>query len=284
MLHKIEQLLSRSDDDRVTDISDEILISFGTRCKGILKGLVSQKQSSGTFYLRASNIGKDTRQLYLDSKYGRKPLTPQEQVKMAYGHLIEELFIHLGQIAGADVVRGSTSSTDIEGITIAGTPDIIVDGEIKDIKTASDFSYKNKFTTLDDMMKEGNDSFGYVGQAYCYQDMDGIPYTGWYVINKVTGDWKEVECDPLKLQEIRPKLERNVRVVTGKEEPPPCPGPIKEVFNRKETGNWILPPECRFCNHKDKCGHGTITELPNVNSKAQDPIIQFYVGEVKIPQ
>lgn len=50
--------------------------------------------------------------------------------------------------------------------SIEGTYDIIMDDAVDDIKSASDWSYRNKFESFDTLAKE--DAFGYVPQLAGY--------------------------------------------------------------------------------------------------------------------
>ena len=54
---------------------------------------------------------------------------------------------------------------------------------VDDIKSASDWSYKNKFDSFESLAK--GDSFGYVGQLVGYAKASGKNIGGWWVVNKV---------------------------------------------------------------------------------------------------
>ena len=66
--------------------------------------------------------------------------------------------------------------------------DIVIDGAVDDIKSASNWSYTNKFESFD-TLRQG-DAFGYVAQLAGYAKAADKRAGGWWVVNKANGEFK----------------------------------------------------------------------------------------------
>jgi hypothetical protein len=258
---------------------EELLEEFATSCKAVLADMF--RKQNDKFTLRMSNIGRDARQLYLASKYydEAEPLAPEVLVRMTYGHIIEKMFVVLLKAAGVEVDElNEKVKLQLDTMVLNGEYDIKIGGKHYDFKSASDWSYTNKFASVEAMMKE--DSFGYVGQAIAYAEADKTPFGGWFAINKSTGDFKVVEGDILNKLGVRKeyiqKFNYNIRVVNELEPVPPCTGVEKETYYKKESGNKVLGSKCKFCVCKQKC-HPGIQYKPSVVSKASPKPWVWYV-------
>lgn len=246
------------------------------------------------FRLRMSNIGRPLRQLMLEKKLGRPAPSPEFLIKMGYGNVVEALFLTAIQFAGFKSVQ-----TDKKGYwqvdadtRIDGTLDLIlavdeddVEG-VWDVKSCSDWSYKNKF--VDFSTVEEDDAFGYVGQGFGYALAENKPFRGWLVINKSTGQFKVVELPDKDFQRLLPiykaRLTDKIKYINNDGPIPPCDGVVREFFRKKETGNLVLNRSCEWCPYKEHC-HPGIQCLPNVNSDAKEPKMTWYVKLVnKIKQ
>ena len=83
-----------------------------------------------------------------------------------------------------------TVSLDIGEHTINGTYDLTIDGAVDDVKSASDWSYKNKFTSFESL-RDG-DAFGYVGQLAGYARATDKNLVAGGLSIKPTGNFKYV--------------------------------------------------------------------------------------------
>lgn len=263
--------------DEITELPPELMEEFLEECKNAINNLYNTKSSE--FRLRMSNIGQDARTLWLAKKYGGAPLPPEFAIKMVYGHIVEKLFIVLLKAAGVEIQENNEKvSLQLDDMVLQGEYDIKINGEHYDFKTASDWSYNNKFINVDTVVS--NDTFGYGGQAVAYSLADTSPFGGWFVINKSTGDFKLVDGRKLNNEDIRNeyinKFNYNVRVINGKEPVPECTGVEDETYYKKPTGNKVLGNKCKFCQCKDKC-HPGITYRPSVISKANPKPWVYYV-------
>ena len=156
---------------------------------------------------------------------------------------------------------------------IEGTYDIIMDDAVDDIKSASDWSYRNKFESFDTLAKE--DPFGYVGQLAGYAQALNKKAGGWWVINKANGSFKYVPATGLDLTKEVDKLSDNVSVVQSIKFKR-CFDAVDETFNGKPTGNKILDTECSWCSFRKTCWP-ELKELPALKSRAKEPKIVSYV-------
>ena len=80
---------------------------------------------------------------------------------------------------------------------------------VDDIKSASDWSYRNKFDSFDTV--SADDAFGYVGQLAGYAKAVGKKAGGWWVVNKANGSFKYVPADNIDVDKEVAKLEENVK-------------------------------------------------------------------------
>lgn len=283
---KIHQFLEQASLGKV-ELNEQFIEEFGERVKGNLRKQLSLKDK--TFKLRMSNIGRPLRQLMLEQKYGRGKPQPEFILKMLFGDLYESLVMFLLKSSGLEVTEEGTEvelkiPTKRGVINLQGTLDLglKVKGEegLYDIKSASPYSYNNKFNP--DSLLNGDDAFGYVDQLFGYSAARGKRAKGWIVVDKSSGAMKvldvpEQQHDSL-LQKTKDIITQKVcHVVEGKPIPE-CDGVVPEKFYGKETGNFILGPSCKFCEHKTKC-HPGIQYKPSVVGKAKDPEWKYYVKE-----
>ena len=247
-------------------------------------------EASQPFRLRISNLGKDTRQLWLESQYQRKQADFKFINKMFTGTVQELVYLYYLYLSGVPVQDSGEVELEIGGITIQGSWDILYDGkEMWDVKTASDYAYKNKF--IDFASLSTDDPFGYIYQMVGYVEgerkkgNDVIP-GGWVVFNKSNGEYKLVHWpkDEELYQRIKNRFYRDVeykiKVIKGELPPPPCPGAVPETFYQKPTGNMKMNDACRWCSHPEKC-HPTkrVVFEPSRVSKAKNPPIVGYIDE-----
>ena len=140
-------------------------------------------QDRSGFRLRMSNLGKPLRQLWYEahSETPRSPPAAWTQLKFLYGHMLEQIVLMFVRLAGHNVEQEQLE-VDVDGIK--GHLDSVIDGEVVDVKTASQFAFR-KFTngTLVD-----DDPFGYLAQLSGYEEALGSEKGGFLVINKESGE------------------------------------------------------------------------------------------------
>lgn len=224
------------------------------------------------FTLRLSNIGRPLCQLQLD-----KAGTPTEQhgynhtMKMLIGDITEIAAVAVMKAAGVNVVEEQTKVTlPISDTTLNGTLDVVIDEGGKgiwDIKSASRWTFDNKFRKGYEAVKE-SDGFGYIAQGQTYAKASGLPFKGWIVINKETGEWCLTEAPP-DPDEQKAALERAAENYESLRDGKPfekCFEDSPETWYRKPTGRRVMPMTCTFCPFKGTCWPDA-RYLPNPRSK-----------------
>ena len=266
--------------------SGETTISTSTVnqiCKDVRNAVVRQFGGGNKregFAFRMSNVGRPSCQLWFEKNKPQKALpTPTTFVmNMMLGDIVEAVFKGILKEAGVTYEDSKRVELDLgddtqQGI-VTGEYDLVIDDAVDDVKSASDWSYRNKFESFD-TLKQG-DAFGYVSQLAGYANAAGKKAGGWWVVNKQDGNFKYVPADNIDVESEVQKIKANVKTVEsdGFER---CFEPIEETFRGKPTGNKILPITYRFCSYRKAC-HPSLQELPQKMSKAKDPKIVAYVN------
>ena len=267
------------------EISDELIEEFGEACKSAFKKQFTDKRQENFSY-RMSNIGKPLCQLQMEKK-GIKGEGLPYNIKMRnlFGDLIEASAITIMKASGIEI-------TDVQkqvklGDEISGTLDIKIGGKVWDIKSASPYSFENKFGDsggFDAVVKD--DAFGYVSQGFLYGEADKSDFAGWIVINKSTGEWCVTETpqenSEYKKQALK-KAKDNIEALKNDKPFKRCFTDEEEFFYKKPTGNKVLGISCSFCPYKKACWGDKLQYLPQQQSKGKNPKWLWYT-EVNNPR
>jgi len=225
--------------------------------------------------LRMSNIGRPSCQLWFEKN---KPETALPRpttfvMNMMIGDIVESVFKALLTEANVSYKDSDTVALEIdEKTTISGSYDLVVDGAVDDIKSASDWSYKYKFDSYESLAS--GDSFGYVGQLAGYAKASGYKAGGWWVVNKANGQFKYVPAN-IDMDKELDKVRNTLKAVES-EKLVRCFEPEPETFRGKPTGNMVLNKNCTFCSYRQSCWE-TLRELPAQMSQAKEPKMVQYV-------
>ena len=235
-----------------------------------------KKSKRREFQLRMSNVGRPSCQLWFEKNMPdyADPLPTTFVMNMMIGDIVEAVFKGLMKEAKVKFKDSDKVSLDLGETKVSGTYDLILDDAVDDIKSASDWSYRNKFESYDTLAEE--DPFGYVGQLAGYAKASGKKAGGWWVVNKTNGQFKYVPASSIDVDEEVKKLETNVNVVKSNEFKR-CFESVEETFRGKATGNRVLGTTCSFCRYKNSCWEN-LQELPSLLSKAKEPKIVSYVS------
>jgi len=261
-------------------MSDETIDTVAREVAEALKRQFGSGNKRGDFRLRMSNIGRPTCQLWFEKN---KPETALPKpttfvMNMMLGDIVESVFkavLKESNVAFEDTDQVSLPVGDSNDTNISGSFDLIIDGAVDDVKSASDWSYRNKFESFD-TLKSG-DSFGYVGQLAGYAKASGKKAGGWWVVNKANGAIKYIPADNLDMEAELDKLKSTVETVNTNEFKR-CFSPVPEFFRGKPTGNMVLNDSCKFCDYRHECW-SNLKEEPSRVSKAKDPKIVAYIEE-----
>lgn len=235
------------------------------------------RQNERKFGLRMSNIGRPYCQLWYDKNQPEVGIDPPANflMNMMIGDIVEAVFKGVLTEAGVEFSDGFKSTLTAGRHKIDGTHDLIMDKRVDDIKSASQWSYKNKFKDYE-TLKE-HDAFGYIGQLAGYAKALGIDPGGWWVINKANGEFKYVSAWDMKthlndiIDDVADKADK---LQSNQFER--CFEPVEETFRKKPTGNKVLGEECGWCKYRHNCWPN-IQELPSLASQAKEPPIVPYV-------
>ena len=233
-----------------------------------------KKTKRREFQLRMSNVGRPSCQLWFEKNMPdyADPLPTTFVMNMMLGDIVEAVFKGLMKEAKVKFKDSDKVSLDLGETKVSGTYDLILDDAVDDIKSASDWSYRNKFESYDTLAEE--DPFGYVGQLAGYAKASGKKAGGWWVVNKANGHFKYVPASGLNLDDEIKKIEDTVATVNANKFER-CFEPEEEKFRGKPTGNTVLNTNCKFCDYRYDCWD--LTDKPAVMSKAQTPKIVSYI-------
>ena len=277
MNHPAELALHQYMEDAVsgkTDMSDTTIDQVASDIKDALKRQFGGSKR-GDFRLRMSNIGRPACQLWYEKNKPELALPKPTTfvMNMMLGDIVEAVFKGLLKEAGVKYEDTEKVSLDIGDTSINGSYDIVIRDAVDDIKSASNWSYTNKFESYSTLAS--SDAFGYVAQLAGYAKASGKKAGGWWVVNKANGQFKYVPASGLDVDEEITKIHTTVdKVNENKFER--CFEPEAETFRGKETGNKVLSKTCSFCSYRNDCWPNLI-QLPAVMSKAKDPKMVDYI-------
>ena len=246
------------------DIGEALKRQFGSRTK------------RRKFQLRMSNVGRPSCQLWFEKNQPEKsdPLPTTFVMNMMLGDIVEAVFKGLMREAKVKFDDSDKVFLNIGNQKVSGTYDLVLNDAVDDIKSASDWSYRNKFESFDTL--SADDAFGYVGQLAGYAKALGKKAGGWWVVNKANGSFKYVPAENIDVDKEVKKLEENVKTVKSNVFKR-CYESEEETFRGKPTGNRVLSKTCSFCRYKHSCWEN-LQELPSLLSKAKEPKIVSYVS------
>lgn len=226
------------------------------------------------FRLRMSNIGRPTCQLWFEKN---KPETALPKpttfvMNMLIGDIVEAAFKGILKEAGVSYRDAEHVTLELDKTKVNGTYDLVIDGAVDDVKSASDWSYRNKFESFDTL--KSSDPFGYVGQLAGYAKASGTKAGGWWVVNKANGNIKYVPADTLDMEEEITTLNKTVDTVESNAFKR-CFSPVPETFRGKATGNTILNDSCKFCDYRFSCFEGLTETESRVSQAKNKPTVAY---------
>ena len=288
---EVQNFLQRAGRGEIDSSRLEPLIEqFGEDCKAAMR---KQFSNRGGYKIRMSGVGRPLCQQQLEKQGHVQDVAYNDIVKFATGDLLEAFAVLVMRAAGLKVVdEQKKCSLELAGETVNGTLDVIleIDGqeEVWDIKTASPWSFENKFSGRGgyDVIKE-DDPFGYVMQGHLYGESENKRFGGWIVINKSSGEWDFVEAPEEQSEDRKAYIaDANKRVKAITED-----APFKVPFQSEpeyvtidrqkvETGNRLMPKTCSFCSFKSMCWKNAVY-APKATSKAKFKPHVWYTKLVK---
>jgi hypothetical protein len=273
---KLHQFMSDAIDGKTT-FSEETAKKIGEEVAEAVIRQFGSGKSRKEFRLRMSNIGRPTCQLWFEKNKPESALPKPSTfvMNMMIGDIVEAIFKGLLKEAKVDFDDTDQVTLDVgdsNGTRVSGSYDLIMGGAVDDIKSASDWSYRNKFESYASLKK--SDPFGYVGQLAGYAKASDKRAGGWWVVNKANGDFKYVPAAIDMRKELTKLKETVEKVNENKFER--CFEAVPETYRGKPSGNMVLNDNCRFCDYRFECWPN-MQELPSKVSQAREPKIVAYV-------
>jgi hypothetical protein len=228
--------------------------------KSLLRQMTPRTQTNSN--LRMSNLGKPDRQLWYETRttrqlekvYGKvfktEPMLPSTLNKFIFGDLTEAHIVGLVMASGHKV-EGYQQGCEINGIK--GSLDLIIDGMLFDIKSASTRAFeKFKNNGLID-----NDPFSYLSQlsSYLYSVKDDpvVKHKDKAAFLAFDKQFGHIAVDVYDfsewLQNKETEVEYKKSVVNSDTVPERC---YTDVPHNK-SGNMRLDTQCSYCQFKKLC-------------------------------
>ena len=258
---------------------DDLLLKPASKDVDYFLQKIYEDDPNRPFTIRMSNIGRPLCQLQMEMNKAEAVDDDWNlPLKFMYGAVIEGLTVSVLKHSGIKVLEEQTPvALDIGGIKVKGTLDLVLeDDAVWDIKSASEYSYRNKFASYESLKEQ--DDFGYLGQLFGYAKAANKKPGGFIVINKSSAEVKVCSI-PEQYQEdsdaCLTKIAENIKVLTsnGKfqrqfEDKP-------ETFKKRFTGNKVLESPCTFCRYKYACWP-KLQHLPSLMSAAYEKPYKYY--------
>lgn len=229
-----------------TKIKQGNMDSFLVNTTELLKRYLEQERNQeGRANLRMSLIGKADRKIWMDINGPKKEreLSFNTLMRFLYGSIVEELLLFLVKESGHSVTDEQKKVT-ISGVD--GHMDCKIDGEVVDVKSSSDYSFRKFKRGFED----GEDDFGYIGQISGYAEAEGKDKGYFLALNKSSGDLALLEVTDFdlinaadRIKHIRSFLQDTIN------KPEVCKEPIPDG----KSGNMQLARVCVFCEYKTDC-------------------------------
>jgi hypothetical protein len=256
-------------------MSEETIKQIGTDVMDAMRRQFGGGNKRDEFRIRMSNIGKPTCQLWFAKNKPEKALPKPTTfvMNMLLGDIVEAAFKGIITEAGVKYEdEDNFVELEIQGTKVKGSYDLVLDGAVDDVKSASDWSYRNKFESFETL--KASDPFGYVGQLAAYAKASGKKAGGWWVVNKANGGIKYIPAEGLDIDKEITILNDTVATVESNEFSR-CFEPVPETFRGKASGNKVLNSNCKFCDFRFEC-YPTLQELPSKVSQAKTkPIVAY---------
>ena len=281
ILEKVRVFLEAASKDAV-EVSDDLIDQFGKACSDSFRKQFTDQRNK-KFGLRASNIGRPLCQLQMEKKGVKGEGQPYNaKMRNLFGDIIEQMAIIVMKAAGVEIEaeQKKIKYSINKGTNINGALDVEIGGKVWDIKSASPWSFTNKFGENGSFHTVATDDvFGYTTQGYVYAEGADKPFGGWIVINKSTGEWTLTET-PMADDEYKEKaldtVKKNASALKRNKKFERCYEDEEEYFRKQKTGNRVLNNTCSFSPYKFPCWGENLQLLPQQQSQGKNPKWVWY--------
>lgn len=270
--------VSNNEFDKI-HIEDSWIDEAGEALKGALRKQLSPRDSE--FGLRMSNVGRPLCQLQMQASGAKGTRKPYNFANiMMIGDCVEIITDLMMKIANVNVTgRSDKVELQVDGTIIKGTDDVTIDHKVYDIKSASPWSFSNKWSQGYEYLKY-HDDFGYVSQLHGYASAKGQEPGGWIVVCKSTGAVKVVECDASvdERRAITERIKTSVNSIVADAPFERCFEPVDDKWRGKPTGRKRLGKTCEFCDYKAQCWPNAVFKA-HPDSEAKNPPQYWYLED-----
>ncbi len=273
VVEDIYKEVSKISDGKTLKVTEKQLDEFAAGMKSAMKHWLTPREVKKP-YLRMSNIGKPERQLWYDMKLDPKEniIDASTQIKFLYGHLLEEVVLFLVNLSGHKI---TDQQKEVKVKGIKGHMDCKIDGEVVDIKSASNFAFR-KFK---DGTLPNKDSFGYLAQLAGYEEAEQSTGGGFLAINKESGELSLFKPQSLDKPNIKQKIDTLNKQLKKKTPPARC----HDTVPNGSYGNMQLPTECKWCPHKFVC-HADANEGKGLRTFKYSTGFTYLTKVVRLPK
>jgi len=218
------------------------------------KASASRNQPRVKGKLWASDLGKKCMRQHWynfnEPDKGEK-LNGYTKFKFLYGNMLEEAVLYFAEEAGHSVSdQQYVVETEVDGWSIRGRIDGVVDNTLIDVKTTSSYGYKR----YKDGIEHSNDSFGYLYQLGFYSAFNDLPTTpsdtGFIWIDKQNGHICYTQAVVPQREELITRAKAIIKTVDQEERDIPR-GYSTKPYGK--SGNQSLDIGCAYCAYKAHC-------------------------------
>lgn len=272
-LHSYLNKVARGEAGMTQETVDKIC---GLIAKSLNRQFNEDRAGGDKFSLRISNIGRPYCRLWYEKNKPETALPDSSShiLNMTVGDMVEAVFYGVLDEAGVDYDPQKKVVLQLGDYTINGTSDMELDGKVDDIKSASGWSFNNKFLSASKVAYE--DDFGYVGQLVGYSKAGDKETGGWWVLNKNSGEFKYVPYDLANEEEVLEGIKAKLDMLMGGGEFFRCYEAEPETYRKVPSGNLKLPHSCEWCPFREDCWEGQIVQRESFVSQAKEkPQVQY---------
>ena len=264
-------------------VPPDAIVEFVDSCKDAVTKQLNKEKS---FKLRMSGLGRPLCQQTLEQRGVEQEIQYNYLFRFLFGDIVESIAVLVLEQAGVEIVEKQKAVTlNFDGTEVTGTLDLILRDEfgqdkVWDIKSASEWAYKFKYTGYGGYNKiKEDDPFGYIMQGHLYGEATGLPFGGWIVVNKSSGEIAVVEAPEWQTEDRKEYIkdaERRVKILrqTDREFVIPYKDEFEE-YKGERTGNKLMPKPCNMCGFKSHCWKNA-TLYDKISSKAKQPPQVWY--------
>jgi len=266
-------------------LPENVVDEFLNDCKEAINKQFTEKDTN--WRLRMSGLGRPICQQILDKEGHVEEREYNLLLRFFIGDLVEAAVMAILKGAGVQIVDSQKPcKLTLSDTEVKGTLDVILDDPVDgikvwDIKSASPYSFSQKFGKGYHGIKE-DDPFGYVMQGHLYAEANDLPFGGWIVVDKSSGQIEFVPAPDEQSEDREECLKEaasKVKALTGD-------SPFKKLFKAEpetyrrdgkvlKTGNTLLPKLCSMCGHRSLCWPKAQLH-PKVTSKARIKPLAWY--------